>query len=71
MKSFDTFIESKLRPITIAEPENSFEKSVLESYDKCREEALEKYFPMLRDWSIKELLRDNYFQKRDVKKFLK
>ncbi len=70
LKSFNTFIENKLRPITITEPGNSFEQSVVESYDRCRVEALRKYFPMLSDVSIKQLLRDNYLQKKDFKKLL-
>ena len=70
MGSFDTFIENTLRPITIAEPANSFERGILESYDRCRKEALRKYFPMLSDKSITELLQDNYLQKKDLKKFL-
>ncbi len=68
MKSFNTFIESKLPHITITEPANSFEQSILESYNMCRAEALRKYFPMLNDHSIKGLLRDNYLQKRDIKR---
>jgi len=47
-----------------------FERGILESYDRCRAESLRKYFPMLSDVSIKQLLRDNYLQKRDVKKLI-
>ncbi len=70
LKSFDTFIERKLRPITIAEPTNSFEKNVLESYDRCRTESLRKYFPRLSDMDIKLLLFDNYLQKNDLKNYI-
>ena len=70
MCNFDSFIESKLPPITIAEPVNSFEQGVLESYDKCRTESLRKYFPMLSDIDIKLLLFDNYLQKNDLKKLI-
>ncbi len=70
LNSFDTFIESTLRSITIAEPINSFEQGILESYDGCREESLRKYFPMLSDMDAEQLLRDNYLQKNDLKKFL-
>ncbi len=66
---FDTFPESMLRPITIGEPANSFEQSVLESYDRCRAEALRKYFSMLSDAEIRQLLQDNYLQKKDIKRF--
>ncbi len=70
LKSFDTFTENKLRPITIAEPANSFERGILESYDRCRAESLRKYFPMLSDMDIKMLLLDNYLQKKELKKFV-
>ncbi len=60
LKSFDTFIERKLPPITISAPRNNFERGILESYDRCRAESLRKYFPMLSDQSIKLLLEDNY-----------
>ncbi len=70
MSHFDTFYESALRPITIGEPRNSFERDVLESYDRCRAEALYKYFPMLSNAKIKQLLRDNYLQRNDLKRFL-
>ncbi len=70
MKSFVKFLESTLPAITIGEPKNSFEQSVLDSYDRCRAEALRKYFPMLSDAEIKLLLRDNYLQKRNIRKLL-
>ena len=57
MKSFDTFMESTLHPITLGQPRNSFERGILESYNRCREEALERYFPMLDKESIKVLLK--------------
>ena len=71
MKSFDTFIERKLRPIVLAEPANNFEKNVLESYDRCRAESLRKYFPLLNNMDIKQLLRDNYLQKNDFKRLIR
>lgn len=70
MKNFDTFIESTLRPIVIREPRNSFEREMIESYNMCRVEALHKYFPMLGEENIKELLLDNYLQKKDVEKLV-
>ncbi len=66
MQSFDKFLESTLQPVTIGEPQNSFEQSVLDSYDRCRAEALKRYFPMLGDAEIRWLLRDNYLQKKDI-----
>ena len=59
-----------MKPITIAEPVNSFEQGILESYDQCRAEALRKYFSMLSDENIIKLLRDNYLQKNDLKNYI-
>lgn len=70
MKTFDTFHESTLKPITIGLPRNGFERAILESYDKCRSEALERYFPMLGVDEISALLEDNYLQKKDLKRFI-
>ncbi len=70
MNSFNTFLESKLKSITIGEPSNNFERAVLESYDQCRFQALQKYFPMLNEKSISILLKDNYLQKKDILKIL-
>ncbi len=71
LKEFDTFIESELKPIVIDKPRNSFERNILGSYDRCRSEALHKYFPMLSADIINILLNDNYLQKKDVQKFIK
>ena len=70
-KLFDTFIENTLKPITLGAPRNSFERGVLDAYDRCRVEALERYFPMLSEEQIELLLLDNYLQKKDVKEVLK
>ena len=66
MSNFDTFVERKLRPITLSEPANSFERGILDAYNKCRAEALHKYFPMLNGKNIEQLLKDNYLQKNDL-----
>ncbi len=63
---FDTFIDSKLRPITMGNPRNSFERDILSSYNQCRQEALHKYFPMLSNSNIAILMKDNYLQKKDL-----
>ncbi len=70
VKNFDTFMESTLKPIAIGQPRNKFESDVLESYDRCRAEALRKYFPILNDADIRQLLQDNYLQKNDLKRVL-
>jgi hypothetical protein len=68
IKHFDTFLESTLKPITIGMPSNNFERDVLESYDSCRGIALKRYFPTLNVENIRSLLKDNYLQKKDLKK---
>ena len=70
-KSFDTFMESELKPITITAPTNNFEREILTSYNTCRTEALHKYFPMLNNLNIKHLLQDNYLQKKDIAEIIK
>jgi len=64
-------ILSKLDPITMGAPKNSFQKEILDAYNQCRREALHKYFPMIesRD-SINRLMRDNYLQKNDIRQEL-
>ncbi len=69
--TFDTFVENKLKPIAITDPRNNFERTILTSYNMCRREALRKYFPMLNDQNIQQLLQDNYLQKNDILKLLK
>ncbi len=69
-KNFETFVESKLRPINLEDPRNGFEQNMLNAYNSCRVEALNKYFPMLRDRDIEILLQDNYLQKNDIREFL-
>lgn len=71
MKNFDTFMESILRPITLEQPRNSFERGILEAYNRCKEEALERYLPVLDRKNIEILLEDNYLQKNDVKNILR
>ena len=71
LKNFDLFIESTLRPITISEPENSFEKGIIVDYNECRAKALVKYIPVLNKESIELLLHDNYLQPYDLRKVFK
>ena len=69
-KSYDTFLENTLQPITLGEAKNSFEGMILEAYNTCRREALNKYFPMLREEAVERLLQDNYLKKKDVRPYL-
>ena len=60
---FDTFVESKLKPINLKAPRNSFEKNMVKSYNSCRSQALTKYFPVLEKDDIDVLLKSNYLKK--------
>jgi hypothetical protein len=70
-KAFDQIPESKLRPIDINTPKNSFEKGIVGAYNSCRKKYLLKYLPTLEDKNINYLLQDNYIQKKDVKHIIK
>ena len=64
---FDESLESRLKPMILSNPKNSFEKMMLNSYNKCRSHYLKKYLgKVLTDTEIDILLKDNYIQKRDV-----
>ena len=68
--SYETFVESTLKPITLDAPSNNFDVMMLDAFNTCREEALHKYFPMLGDDAIDELKSGNYFKKEDIKRYL-
>lgn len=67
--NYDIRILNKLDSITMDKPKNSFQKGILDAYNRCRTEALHKYFPMIDDETITILLQDNYLQKKDLKKY--
>ena len=69
-KSFDTFVESKLKPVSIRKPKNTFEIMLVDAYNGCREEALHKYFPMLPSDAVEELKQDNYLKPQDIQHYL-
>ena len=70
-KAFDESIESKLKPIKIMAPRNSFETKMVNAYNSCRDHYLHKYLgTVLTDSEIQELLQDNYIKKRDVVKMI-
>lgn len=66
-KAFDQIPESKLRPIDINAPKNSFEKGIVGAYNGCRKKYLLKYLPTLEAKSIAFLLQDNNIQNEDMK----
>lgn len=69
-KTFDTFLERRLRPMIMGKPKNSFERDLLQAYDSCRKSYLKRYFPMLNEYDVSILLKDNYLQKEDIKRVL-
>ena len=68
---FETFVESKLKPINLKDPKNSFEKNMLDAYHNCREKALDKYFPMLNKDDVEVLLKSNYLKKKHIREVLR
>jgi len=68
LKAFDEIKDRHLLPIDINSPKNSFEKRIVNAYNACRKEKMQKYLRFLSDTEIENLLRDNYIQKEDVKK---
>ena len=51
------------------EPKSDFEKKILSNYNRCRTEALYKYFPTLGKSNISTLMKDNYLKKNDLRHF--
>ena len=70
-KAFDEIKERQLKSIDINHPKNSFETSIRDSFNQCRTHYINKYLPMITEAEIKELLTDNYLQKKDIKAILK
>ncbi len=68
--SYETFVESTLNPITLNAPNNNFDVMMLDAFNACREEALNKYFPMLGSDAVEELKSDNYLKKEDIRRYL-
>lgn len=68
LKAFDKIMDTKLKPIKINQPKNSFESNIVKAYNTCRSKYLHKYLGVLTDNEINRLLRDNYIQKKDIKK---
>jgi len=70
LKAFDEIKDRQLPPISISSPRNSFEQRMVKAYNDCRKKKLNKYLPVLTDAQITYLLKDNYIQKKDVKRLL-
>ena len=70
LKAFDEIKDRQLPPISITSPRNNFEQRIVKAYNDCRKKKLNKYLPVLTDTEVTYLLRDNYIQKKDVKRLL-
>ncbi len=70
VNKYDKIIESKLKPIVLNAPKNSFERGMVQAYNECKVKALNKYFPSITNKYITLLLKDNYIKKDDIKPFL-
>ncbi len=60
-------IDTQLSPIAVDHPKNSFEVRMVQTYNNCRKQQLQKYLGFLTEEKTHVLLRDNYIQKKDVK----
>lgn len=70
LKAFDEIKDRQLPPISITSPKNSFEQRMVSAYNDCRKMKLNKYLPVLTEGEVAYLLKDNYIQKKDVKRIL-
>ena len=70
LKAFDEIKDRQLPPISITIPRNSFEQRMVKAYNDCRKIKLNKYLPVLTNTEVAYLLKDNYIQKKDVKRLL-
>jgi len=66
-KAFDTIRDSQLSPIDINAPKTAFETKIVQSYNRCRRENINKYLADLglSSEQMERLLRDNYLQVGD------
>lgn len=65
-KAFDKIMETKLHPININAPRNSFERGIIKTYNDCRKKYLHRYLPGISKSGIDRLMRDNYLQPGDI-----
>ena len=68
LKAFDEIVDTKLPMIDINRPKNSFEVKIVKAYNRCRDQKLHKYLSFLKEHEIETLLKDNYIQKKDIKR---
>ena len=70
LKAFNEIKDRQLPLISITSPRNSFEQRMVKAYNDCRKKKLNKYLPVLTDTEVAYLLKDNYIQKKDVKRLI-
>jgi hypothetical protein len=70
LKAFDEIKDRQLPSIQMNAPRNSFERGILNAYNDCRKQYLNKYLGVLNSKEITILLEDHYIQKKDVKAIL-
>lgn len=66
MQTFNKIMDTKLRPIDINAPRNSFEQAMIKAYNECRKKYLYRYLPDLSEEKVNMLLQDNYLQPKDI-----
>lgn len=71
LNAYDIFSERNLKPIVLSAPKNSFEENIVQSYNYCRREGLDKYLSDLTDRQVAILLEDNYIKANDVIELLR
>jgi len=71
LNAFDEIKDTQLSPININAPRNDFEKRMITAYNDCRKTKLNKYLKVLSKNEVSVLLKDNYIQKKDVKRLLR
>jgi len=69
--AYDIFSERDLSPIVLLAPKNSFKKNIVDAYNQCRANGLNKYLSDLTDRQVSILLRDNYIKANDVLHIIK
>ncbi len=52
--------------INFKNPQNSHQSDMIDAYNRCRREALAKWFPNMDEQKVEELLRDNAISKEDM-----
>ena len=70
LKAFEKIKDTQLTPIDINAPKKGFESKIVKAYNNCRHIYLKKYLGILTEANIKTLLKDNYLQKKDIKRLL-